>query len=378
MTDPNQIVPFNIPSANLKSQVEAIENDLLNILRRGPYLNGPYLKKFESKLSNYLANKFCFGVSSGTAALDLALRCMELEPAAEILVPANSGGYSTISAINSSIRPKFYDVDANGLIDLNKIRNYLSPDTRALVVTHLYGQMCDMNLLVSFCKENGIFLIEDCAQALGSSFEGMPAGSFGDISTFSFYPTKNLASIGDAGAIATRHSDLALKIDALRQYGWTTRYCIDFSGGSNYRMDEIHALCVTAGFDVLSEQVEKRRAIFNEYNSVLAKYGSGLLTSNQASMAPHLAVLRVKNRENFISFFSRYKVDTAIHYPIADYNQLAIKEKTFQDFEGWETTLFCDEVVSIPLFPTMSKEMISRVLEVLEAFCKEYTDELSK
>ena len=370
MTDSNQIVPFNIPSENLKSQVDAIENDLLNILRTGPYLNGPYLKKFESKLTNYLATQFCFGVSSGTAALDLALRCLELEPSAEILVPANSGGYSTLSTLNANLRPKFYDVDSNGLIDLQKIHTCLSPNTRALVVTHLYGQMCDMNLLVSFCKENRLILIEDCAQSLGSSFEGMPAGSFGDISTFSFYPTKNLASIGDSGAIATQNSEFAFKIDALRQYGWTTRYSIDFSGGSNYRMDEIHALCVTAGFQVLPEQIERRRAIFNEYNSVLTNYGSGLLASNQENMAPHLAVLRVKNRENFISYFSGCKVETAIHYPIADYNQLAVKAKTFQDFQGWETTLFCEEVVSIPLFPSMSHEMISRVSEVLEGFCK--------
>ena len=378
MTDLNQIIPFNIPSENLKLQVDAIENDLLNILRTGPYLNGPYLKKFESKLAHFLATEFCFGVSSGTAALDLAFRCLELESSAEILVPANCGGYSTLSTLNSNLRPKFYDVDANGLIDFSKIYSYLSPDTKALVVTHLYGQMCDMNWLISFCKENRLFLIEDCAQALGSSFEGTPAGSFGDIATFSFYPTKNLASIGDAGAIATRHSELAFKIDALRQYGWTTRYSIDLNGGSNYRMDEIHALCVTAGFEVLTEQVERRRAIFNEYNSVLKKYGSRLLTSDYGYMAPHLAVLRVKNRENFISFFMGYNVETSIHYPITDYSQSAIKDKTFQDFDGWETTLFCNEVISIPLFPSMSERMVARVIEVLDAFCREYEDELSK
>jgi dTDP-4-amino-4,6-dideoxygalactose transaminase len=336
------------------------------------------LKKFESKLANYLGVKFCFGVSSGTAALDLALRCLELEPSAEILVPANSGGYSTLSALNSNLSPKFYDVDANGLIDLQKISCYLTPETKVLVVTHLYGQMCDMNYLVAFCKENHLYLIEDCAQALGSSFEGMPAGSFGDISTFSFYPTKNLASIGDAGAIATRHSELSLKINALRQYGWTTRYSIDFNGGSNYRMDEIHALCVTAGFEALANQVDRRRAIFNEYNSVLIKYGSRLLASSHGNMAPHLAVLRVMNRENFISFFSNNNVETAIHYPIADYNQLAIRENTAQDFEGWETTLFCNQVVSIPLFPSMSESMVFRVVEVVEAFCQEYEDELFK
>ncbi len=369
-------VPFNLPELNLRAQTESMAQKILELLEKGPYLNGPHLADFEVNFSKYLSVDHCFGVSSGTSALEIAFKCLDLTSDAEVLVAANSGGYSTIALLNSRLNPRFYDVERNGLIDFKKLESFVTPKSKALVVTHLYGQMCDMVQLADFCDSFNLFLIEDCAQSLGSTFNGQHLGSFGDLACFSFYPTKNLATIGDAGAIATNRSDLASRIESLRQYGWKSRYSIEINGGSNFRMDEIHALCVVSGIDNLSAQVDLRRSIWSRYNNVLKQYDGSLLAGVDGNAAPHLAVLRVSQRSRFMNYFSENLVDTAIHYPVADYDQPAFVRLFDQNFTSWETSDICKQVVSIPLFPAMSQLMISRVEEILDQYVKDNQVEL--
>jgi dTDP-4-amino-4,6-dideoxygalactose transaminase len=369
-------VPFNLPALNLRAQTDSMAQKFLELLEKGPYLNGPHLADFEENFSQYLSVGYCFGVSSGTSALEIAFKSLELTSDSEVLVAANSGGYSTVALLNSKLQPRFYDVERNGLIDFKKLESSVTPKSRALVVTHLYGQMCDMVQLSDFCNSFNLFLIEDCAQSLGSTFNGHHLGSFGDLACFSFYPTKNLATIGDAGAIATNRSELASRIESLRQYGWKNRYSIEINGGSNFRMDEIHALCVFSGIENLSTQIDQRRSIWNRYNNVLTQYDGSLLSGSVGDAAPHLATLRVSQRARFMRYFSDNLVATAVHYPVADYDQPAFIGLFDQNFSSWETSDICNQVVSIPLFPTMSQLMIGRVEEILDQYVKDNQVEL--
>jgi dTDP-4-amino-4,6-dideoxygalactose transaminase len=364
MESSQPIVPMNDLSRRFESDTELVKS-VTDLIVNGPYLNSKFTGAFESEFARFVGVEFCIAVSSGTAALELAIKALELPANSVILMTANAGGYSAIAARNAGHRTRYIDVDEFGLLGLHDLNQNLE-DVSAIVVTHLYGQMCDMNALSIFASQNNLKVIEDCAQAVGSRYGGIPAGAFGDVSAFSFYPTKNLGGIGDSGAVCTKSQSLANRVRKLREYGWSERYFSAVSGGGNFRNDEIQSLVLLEQLTSLHARNTIRKKIWNRYFEICNLYGFQILGSTANDFVPHLAVLKISIREEFIKHMNERNISVAIHYPFPDFLQPGL---ILEEVESLiRTTLHCNQVVSIPLFPEMTEAEICQVEEGLSDF----------
>ena len=246
-----------IPFSNLKLQQSILKDQLYPVLQdvieSGWYILGNRLKQFEKKFANYNGNIFCVGVASGTDAITLSLMALGIGYGDEVIT-TDITAYPTITAIeNAGAVPVPVDIDPfTGIFDVLQIENAISPKTRAIVAVHLYGQCCDMEMLTALCRKHTLFLVEDCAQAAGSSFQGKKSGTYGQCGAFSFYPTKNLGAIGDGGAVVTDDECIYKRLVELRNYGQKNRYVHD-SHGVNSRLDELQATVL----DVKLEYLDK-------------------------------------------------------------------------------------------------------------------------
>lgn len=209
-------------------------------LEAGRYVLGPEQELFEQEFASFLGVRHCVGVASGTDALELALMAVGCGGGDRILTAANCGAYAAAAARRAGLRVSYADVDSPTLtLSPETVEAALTPDVRAVVVTHLYGLLADVEGILALCRDRGIAVVEDCAQAAGARRNGLRAGAFGDAAAFSFYPTKNLAALGDGGAVSTGSDEVADRVRRLRQYGWGQKYEISLLGGSNSRLDEL-------------------------------------------------------------------------------------------------------------------------------------------
>jgi len=363
-------VPFNDLSRRFKSDVSLLAS-LNELILQGPYLKAEFTTEFEKGFGAYLGGVECVGVSSGTAALELALKSLCLPKGSAILMAANAGGYAAIAARSAGLVPYYVDVDEFGLIDITSFSDFhIGP--AAIVATHLYGQACNMELIMNFASTNNLKVIEDCAQATGADIDGKRLGTLGHISAFSFYPTKNLGAIGDAGAVCTSDLQLFNRVQRLREYGWDKRYNSSIEGGGNYRIDEIQALVLSRQIPTLDKTNSLRQQIWAKYAKVCKNGGGKIMGLKTSSYIPHLAVIRTSQRERFIDHMKSLFIETAIHYPVPDYLQPGLGAT--QKFSLPVTEVFCREVVSVPLFPDMNEKEVSCVEQALSDFYKEYSD----
>lgn len=359
-------VPFNSPAKKF-AEDQGLSAAINELIFNGPYFHGKHEKYFESQLAITVGQSSAVMVSSGTSALVLALASLELDPLSEILITANAGGYSSIACVRNGLIPRYVDVDAFGQMDFSIFKQMVSANTRAVIVTHLYGQMnCQMEAFRAFCNNASITLIEDCAQTVGAILGGQPSGSFSKLSTFSFYPTKNLGTIGDAGAVATSDPLLLKRLLSMREYGWTNRYEIVNDGGSNFRSDELHSLVLSRQLERLNEKNNTRKNIWNRYKKSIYINDISILGSEDESFVAHLAVLKCKTRDKFISFMNERGIETSIHYPIPDNKQTVFSKYDNEKLEN--TMILCDEVVSVPLFPELTESQISLVVNAIQDY----------
>jgi dTDP-4-amino-4,6-dideoxygalactose transaminase len=254
-------------------------------------------------------------------------------------------------------------------MDPEALVGLLSKEISAVVVTHLYGNVAPISLIKGLCDQFGIPVIEDCAQAAGATEEGVRVGTIGHIGTFSFYPTKNLGAIGDGGALATNSSMYAKRIKSLRQYGWSAKYEIVNEGGMNSRLDEIQAAVLRIGLRVLDQQNVRRINHLKSYENALIGSPIKFVTSSALGNVAHLAVLKLPDyfdRSEFRKKMSDRSVQTDIHYPILDYDQLGLfKNATKDKLINSETAV--EKIVSIPLFPELTSQETLQVILALKS-----------
>lgn len=357
------LVPLSAPQRRF--QDKDFLSEVSSFVREGPYLNGKHVSSFEVEFASYIGTDFCIGVSSGTSALELAIMALDLPMDSLVLAPANAGGYASVAIHRNGLSCVYYEVNEAGLPSVELLERVRSNLTRAVVVTHLYGQTAEIDSLSKWAKENDIYLIEDCAQAAGAVFNDLKAGSFGTMSTFSFYPTKNLGAIGDAGAICTNDEVLASSLRRKRQYGWSKRY-LSLEKGSNLRMDEIQALVLRRELGNLDKYNLERRRIWSQYYDCLQSFGveTRLLGKQDQSFVGHLCVLKTGRREEVSKLFASLGISTDVHYPIPDYLQPAFGGPVQIHLN--ETEKLCNTVLSIPLFETLTSSEIDMVLTGLE------------
>jgi dTDP-4-amino-4,6-dideoxygalactose transaminase len=355
MSSATKRVVFNDPTRKFSEDPILLE-EIVQLISNGPYLGGSILELFERDFAHYIGVEHCVGVSSGTAALEIAMRALDLQVGSQILLAANAGGYASIAAVRNGLVPNYYDVNLHGLADADSIASKIRPETKAIVITHLYGQMTEMESLINLAKKHEIFLIEDCAQAAGARRNGQLAGSLGQISTFSYYPTKNLATFGDAGAVCTSDANIAARLRSLREYGWSEKYFASDLGGGNLRMDNIHALTLTKLLPSLDKKNKIRRGIWQRYYEICSGSKLRLIGEDKESFVAHLAVLRINERNEFRASLESQGVATSIHYPFPDFDQPVFPPVSGADVPN--TRLLCQTVVSIPLFPEMTEDEI--------------------
>jgi dTDP-4-amino-4,6-dideoxygalactose transaminase len=354
---------------------DVLEKAFKSVLNSGHYVLGPQVSKFETSFATYCGTKHCIGVSNGLDGLTLILNaCIvlgKMNKGDEVIVPANTYIASILAILNSGLIPVLVEPRADTFnIDPEDILRHISSKTRAILVVHLYGQLCDMASITAMAKARNLVVLEDAAQAHGAYDEGLQkkAGNLGVAAAFSFYPTKNLGAFGDAGAVTTNNTALADTIHKLRNYGKTSKYTNSLLGGNN-RLDEVQAAFLNAKLPYLDTENETRKHIAKQYlkgirnAKIRLPYWNG--TANHVF---HVFVLRVEKREHLEDYLLQNGVETLIFYPIPPHQQEALHTLWGNEMSFPITEAIHNEVISIPLNTAMSEEDIAHIITVLNNY----------
>jgi dTDP-4-amino-4,6-dideoxygalactose transaminase len=290
----------------------------------------------------------------------------------EVITTANSGGYSSTAAYSAGLIPVYADItEETQLLSISSAIDCLSRDSLAVVATHLYGGVVDVRALRSALDEAGrsdVIIIEDCAQSHGARLDGRLAGSLGDVSTFSFYPTKNLGAAGDAGAVATSSDELAGIVRELHQYGWNSKYCVQRPGGRNSRMDEVQAAILSALLPHLNDANRERAEIAARYEAVANP--SVHFVRRHAGAVVHLAVALTARRDELRAFLTGRGIATDVHYPVLDCAQDGWQRREYRVTPGGlpVSMLGAKQVLSLPCFVGMTASEVDHVVLALSEF----------
>lgn len=360
-------VPFNDLSRSTNRDRQLIDAAIARVLDSGWYVLGPENELLESELANFVGTKHAVNVGNGTDALELGLAALGVGEGDFVMTVSNAGAYTSTAVLLLDAEPVYVDVDPDTLLmsakTLETALALLEKKPKAIVVTHLYGSLAPMGEILQVSRRHGIPVLEDCAQSFGALKEGKRGGSFGEISTTSFYPTKNLGALGDGGAVFTNDDQLAQNVRKMRQYGWEAKYRIEHRHGKNSRLDEMQAAILRAKLPHLDELNDRRRAIHSSY--VTAEHeGVRVLNRSSESFIAHLAVVVTEHRNAAKAKVESRGVKTDIHYPIPDHSQ------RFPDFKPkkmpLEVTDWASKVIfSVPLFPELTKSEVSIVTEAI-------------
>ena len=356
----------------IREDRSSIDRAIGSVLDSGWLIHGTQHQTFEVEFAAYNGSSSCVGVANGTDALIVALGAIGVGPQDIVIMVANAGFYAATACCARGATPHFVDVRQDTLtMDPAALQDALERTTpKAVIVTHLYGGLADIEEITALCREANVPLIEDCAQATGArTSSGRMAGTFGDLGCFSFYPTKNLAAIGDGGAIVTDSSELAEHCRRIRQYGWSERYTVT-RAGVNSRLDEIQAAVLRHRLPRLDERNTRRRAIAASYAAALSKHESQLVFWDDASHVAHMTVVRTAFRNDLRAHLETCGISSDIHYPIADdLQEIWQHEKRMRIADDLvETYAAITEIVSIPGFPEMTDEEVNRVVSALGDF----------
>ena len=358
-------VPFNRLDDPLYSD-DKFFSGIKDIFVDRSFLFGKNNSKLILEMQNYLRVGNFLPLSSGTSALSIAIKSLNIPKGRKILIAANAGGYGRIAADISGFDVVYADCDQNGLLTAKQIVGLLTEDIGAVIITHLYGQMINVLEIREICDPKGIYVIEDCAQSFGAKIENRHCGTLGHIGVFSFYPTKNIGAAGDAGGLCTDNKVVFERAEKLSQYGWSEKYKIDFSGGDNSRMDEIQAFVLLCKLPKVDVSNESRRKIWNRYNQSIIGTKLRILGSNEYSFVAHLAVIDAgKSKNSLISFLTENGIASMVHYPIIDTLQNAFLDS---NFDLPNSRYLSENCISIPLFPSMTAPEIDYVCEKLGVF----------
>jgi dTDP-3-amino-2,3,6-trideoxy-4-keto-D-glucose/dTDP-3-amino-3,4,6-trideoxy-alpha-D-glucose/dTDP-2,6-dideoxy-D-kanosamine transaminase len=346
---------------------EEMARAALEVLASGWYALGRRVEAFEHAFAGYCGVAHAVGVGSGTDALELALLALGVGPGDEVVTVANAGMYATVAIVSVGASPRFADVDpATMTLDPATLEPLLGPRCKAIVLTHLYGRMADVDRLVPVAEKAGIPLIEDCAQAHGAAHGGRLAGSFGAIGCFSFYPTKNLGACGDAGLVTTSDGELAAKLRRLRQYGWAEKYRAVEPRGRNTRLDELQAAILLAKLPHLPAWNARRNEIARRYSADI-QHPLITVPGIDSGHVAHLYVVRAADRNALRQHLRDQGVGAEVHYPVPDHRQAAYAER-FRDVHLPVAERLCAEVLTLPCFPEMTDAEVERVITACTAW----------
>ncbi len=358
----------------------SIAGDLHAAARRvvdsGWYAMGPEVSAFENAFARYCGAAHAVGVGNGTDAIELALRAVGVGAGDEVITAANAGFYASTAIRAIGAVPVYADVDEhNFLLCAQAAAERITQKTQAIIITHLFGQLADMQPFVALAARHGIALVEDCAQAHGAINNGQRAGSVGDAAAFSFFPTKNLGALGDGGAVVTQRDDVAARVRSLRQYGWSTKYTVVDEGACNSRLDEMQAAFLSAKLPYLDAWNAKRRAVAARYaekithpairkprivdnNSIVDKKH---IVDN--SHVAHLYVVRCAARDALKQYLQAHGIGCDIHYPLLDTRQPVNAKMPAQGLPVSEK--LAQEILTLPCYPELTMAEVDQIADCI-------------
>jgi len=371
-----ELKTLQVPFVDLAAQYTAIADEIAeasaSVFRRTDYILGHDVGLFEQEFAAYCGTRYCVGVGSGTAAIQLALEALGVGPGDEVIVPANTFIGSALPALRLGASPVLVDCEeATATVDVDRVAAAIGPRTKAVIAVHLYGQPADVDPLLELCATHDLFLVEDACQAHGARYKGRRAGSLGTVAAFSFYPAKNLGALGDGGAVTTDDEELAKQVRRLSDFGRTDKYVHEIEG-TNERLDTIQAAVLRVKLRHLDSWNDLRRDHAETYGRALAS--SGLMLPVAASWAEHvwhLYVVRVPERDRVLARMNEAGVGAGIHYPTPvhltpAYAHLGFRAGSFPIAE--QAAL---EILSLPLYPHLTFEQQEYVADSLAAAARQ-------
>jgi dTDP-4-amino-4,6-dideoxygalactose transaminase len=340
------------------------------VLASGWYIGGPAVARFEEEWAAYCGATHCVGVGNGLDALHLSLRALEIGPGDEVIIASNSYIATVLAITMAGATPVLVEPDlATHNLDPSRVEETITARTRALMPTHLYGQPSDMDALLTLAGSRGLRVIDDAAQAHGARYKGRRVGASADITAWSFYPSKNLGALGDAGAITTNDPELARRVRTLGNYGSSRRY-INEVRGLNSRLDPLQAAVLTVKLRHLDRWNDRRRAIAGYYNDRLACAGLTLpYVPSWADPAWHLYVVQHSDRDRFQSRLAERGIQTLIHYPVPPHLQQAYADMNVPRGSLPIAERLAGTVLSLPVGPHMSDAEVEQVVQAVLASC---------
>ncbi len=364
-------VPFVDLKAQYKIYKKEIDRAISETLAESQFIHGQAVNRFENEFARYLHADYAVALNSGTDALILGFRALELSPGDEVIVQANTYIATALGASENSLKPVFVDCDpADYGIDPSDLKKKINARTKAVIVTHLFGQPEKMDEIRAIIRKFGrkIHLVEDACQAHGAKYKGKRVGTFGIFSAFSFYPGKNLGAYGDGGAVVTGSSTLANKLLRLREYGQKKKY-IHVSKGINSRLDTIQAAILLAKLPHLEEWNRSRQKMAQYYT----KHLSGIVEKTPVHLHDragifHVYAIEVPKRDALIEILKKNGITALIHYPVplhlsGTYKYLGYKRGDFPHAEH-----AADHMVSLPMFPELTQGQADAVIKVIKDF----------
>lgn len=364
---------MRIPFVSFKPLENELDLELREAFKRvyekSWYIEGEEDKKFEKSFAEYCETKYCVGTGNGLDALMLALKALGIRSGDEVIVPSNTYIATALAVTYTGAKPVFVEPDIRTFnMDPTKIERVINKRTKAIMPVHLYGQPCDMDVIMDIAQKYDLYVVEDCAQAHGATYKGKKVGSFGDASGFSFYPGKNLGALGDAGATVTNIRDLAEKVRALGNYGSDYKYHHIYQG-NNSRLDELQAAFLSVKLPILDKVNNNRRKIADRYlneirnDKIILPY-----VPDYANPVWHIFGIRCKKRTELEEFLNNKGIVTNKHYPIPIHLQECYKNLKFQKGDYPIAEEISNTELSIPTYYGMTDDEITYVVETINKF----------
>ena len=335
-----------------------VEKAVCEVLRSGSYILGPNTKALEQELADFIGCKYTVGLNSGTDALHLALRALDIGAGDEVITVAFTFVATTEAIGIVNAKPVFVDIDPDTFnLDASKLESAITPRTKAIIPVHLYGQPCDMDTIMAVAKKHNLYVIEDCCQAIGALYKGKMVGTFGDFGCLSFYPTKNLGAMGDGGLLTTNDEKLRDRVIALRNHGGAVRYYHD-EIGVNSRLDEVQSAILRVKLNYIKEWNEKRREHAYYYNELFKDY-SDIQTPKELDdtyCVYHQYTVKIPNRDEVHKMLQENGIGAMLYYPVPLHLQKVHEYLGVGKGSLPITERNTELVVSLPMFPELTEE----------------------
>lgn len=350
---------------HFESTSAVVQEAVERVLKSGWYVQGKENEEFEKEFAQFCGVEHCIGVANGTDAIELGLRALSIGGGSRVATVANAGYYTTTALNLIGAVPVYVDINRQTqLMDLNHLERLTAQgEVDAVVITHLFGLLHDMESILRITQSAGIPIFEDCAQAHGAVLGTRAAGSFGAASSFSFYPTKNLGALGDGGAVVTQDATIAARLRKLRQYGWEAKYRVSTKNARNSRLDEIQAAILRAKLPFLATWNRRRRHIATLYSTAIRHSQISCPPVYGEEYVGHLYVVTCDDRQGLQQHLASAGIATDIHYPVPDHMQLA--RKGSDDVRLPVTEELANKILTLPCYPELSDDEVSAIITTI-------------